>query len=265
MLERIWVDINTFGGCIDSYNLYVGNENKLFNTPSLQALYLQRSTIWNNNTNNSINIELGIKQNWKNMRFLFLDNIFMQPYYFYDSILNGIGDSMTNLIFLKLWIIDEVFTWPQSLCNLYKKLKYLEMSLTGFDSIDSCIGNFNELEFFLVHTGDVQYIPLQLFNLPNIKILSLHGMTISWDTMIDIFYDNITNQFFSYNNNTLKELYLQLNGLCDTYTILSTNYTEYKIGWELIDMITEYNACENKCETEVLELFCAPFHKLSIY
>ena len=133
MLERIWIDSSGESACFSDYNLYIFDDS-FFNT-NLQSVYLGFPVfVFDNNTDINTTAELVEESisNWKNVIFfeLFTPTI---PDGILNNILNGIGNSMTDLIYLSIFKMDEVYAWPNAICNLDGTLEYLYM---GTHSID---------------------------------------------------------------------------------------------------------------------------------
>lgn len=262
MLERIWFATSGSGACFETYDLHI-DDSIFSNTKQLQALYLANGNlIFNQNGSSNDSDTLTSMENWQNMVFLEMQSITIQEDYVL-IFFNSFGKYMTNLIYLTINRASPFTQFPQLFCNFSKTLQYLELSFHNIDKIGNCFDNFNNLRFFKIYTSSTSYVPLeQIFNLPKIEIIALIGLELTWNTIVNEMYTNDTfNYSYSYNENSIKELYLQSNELCTKYHSMSENTTQYA---QLVNMIDKYNACDNLCTTEIYEILCPTFSKLSI-
>ena len=265
MLERLSVWMPTLWlTCFDMSYLTLYVDETFFGAQNLQMLIIA-GTNWqfanNSDSGNVINESaLVLKQHmtkWRNMRFLVVFDMEVENGLFID-VMKYISYYMNDLVYLSLIGTNAALEWPDDLCNLKDTLRSLELGYHQIDSIGECIGEFSQLEMLKWYVGTTYDAPIEvLFNLPRIRLISLQILQIELTTLIDQFYVSNGTEFVGYNQDTIEHVYFQWNPLCDVF---SSNYIElYSQYPELFDMIEYYNACQPKCETQLLEYLCPPF------
>lgn len=268
MLERAVVWLNDLhSSCFSQAFITLNVDENFFNTKNLQFVAL--STVhfnFSNARNNNESAALMEKYmiNWQNMRFFTL--LYGEIHNgLFNDMLRNIGRYMTNLVVLVLARTTASY-WPQELCNLKSTLRYLQVWLHDINSIDDCFSQFTKLEIFQWSIGTTNYVPLKnLFNLPSIRVIALDSENLEWNFMISELYTTSNNsndhRFVGYNYNSIKNIYLQRNPVCDVYwsnvnnRSNSTIYDEY---YELFDLIDRYDACEIKCSDNTYWI-CPPY------
>lgn len=178
----------------------------------------------------------------------------------YFEFLDGIGNHMSELIYLKIEVYAHVYSWPEALCNLKHTLTFLYFRVHLFTNIDDCIGEFEQLTYFFASIGPITYFPSSLFNLSKIRIISFDSNELEWDAMIDIFYtsNNNSSQFSGYSN-SLVHVYFQNNDFCHDGSIESA--LSDNVYTELVSFINLYDACSASCDnfSQILHFNCLPY------
>ena len=284
MLERVDIRSNGVGSaCFGSYTINV-TDHLFFGGKYLQALVLQYAQFafliniddvaifehvsWNityNEYDQVIINETGkfimdSMKNWQNIIFLDFINVDMGHYDYFFSL--GIGQYMQNIIYLSIEPL-AITQWPQTWCNMYKNLKYFEISSHSIKSVDDCLGKFEQLQYFKFFRGLTTYIPFgSLFNLPKISIIALNWQDFTWDTIIDAFYlyrnTTFDYQFVGFNENTLREVYFQANPLCNSFFDRNNNNGDNNYS-EIMTMVNNFSACTTSCRNSDLEYVCPSF------
>ena len=165
MLERVAIRSNGAGSaCFGNYTINI-TDKSFFGGKHLQALVLQyvqfsflinidddtiyEHVSWNNTydqydqmiTNETVKFIVDSMKNWQNIIFLDFTHVDMGYYDCYFSF--GIGQYMQNIIYVSIEPL-AITQWPKTWCNMYKNLKYFEVSSHSIKSVDDCLGTFEQ-------------------------------------------------------------------------------------------------------------------------
>eukprot|EP01083_Nonionella_stella_P076407 208187_1 len=195
-------------------------------------------------------IQEGISQ-WEELEYFKLHEVTLR------HLLPDDFEGLTKMKFLS-FIENGLPTFPDSICNL-QSLQVLEMvQEIQIESIPPCVAKLIDLEQLIIENCIVlKYIPLSVFALPNLVILSLFHIDISLSSLIEYnvpnkSIQNNTDMAIQWLQNTLKitpsmdELYLTSSPICDE------NVTWFPMEFNISE------ACYTPCiSTHTATQFCS--------
>ena len=183
MLERIWFEIdNDDSICVfdnDDLYLYVDDKHSVLNTEYLQVMKIADVKISFNTYIDDINEATLMYNNWKDIVFLEtsgIEFINISQTHIWNSIVNN-TNNLQYFTFLASFSAGFLNEFPLSICKLSNTLQYFKVSGTLFSSINDCIENFNNLEYFYFSIGVLSYVPPGMPYFIS-TLMTLHGSLI---------------------------------------------------------------------------------------
>ena len=253
MLERYWLPNFEAKGCFE-YSLLIDDE-RMFSTQHLQVLLLQKATLLVQNES-----YLDAMANWKKIVFFEIYNFRLNQVSddVASKFVENIGKYSKDLIYLDIDVYHPVNKFYDSFCNFKDSLVYLSIVLASIKNWNhECLSKFHKLKYFSVKTNlrEIESFNWDVFNLPNIELISLLANSITFSTMTKSAFDYDDKgqlQFLGYNEKTLNKVFLQLNQFCDVYY----NYEKHSNYSQLYEFVDLFNACEINCDSSQDEFSC---------
>eukprot|EP01084_Bolivina_argentea_P100501 180421_1 len=170
-------------------------------------------------------------------------------------------DGLSEMKYLS-FISSGISSLPLSVCDL-KQLQVLQLQReTQIQALPHCIDQLTDLQVLLIDFSIALVdIPLAMFALPHLVVLSLFKAHISYDSLLqynapidlDLNDTDATHEWFNANfsYNTETEYYISLAPICDEDI---ASFPQI-----LAEFINTTNVCEYLCEVEeVTDTFCNP-------